>query len=1705
MSHLSRGLEGPLRRSARKLAVLTVVLCAVTMLPRGASAAATPTVTTDKADYHPEETVSIAGSGFTAGTAYDVPVIRPNGTIVKGDGSFTPGWDTVTTNGAGEFTYPYKLDGIQGTYYVRVYASPWSGNRSELPVASVTFEDSQANLSQCTNGQVNTGALPTLEQCAGANGNGHTAVLNGAQVSSGGFQNWVNGNANGSKAHWKEGDFISYRTEVDNATAGPHTLVFSYDTVHGGGHGIDYLGSYDATETTSSTASPLHANYNNPCVDKVNSALNSSGTMGAECGSPPTPAAFASFPAADISAGAQTCGGAGSTGNVHNGTFTQVPGALKLFGPAGSTVGPITYTSQNAPSGTGQCTTTVSVPFNVGGASNASLVLAWGGHISTAADWGFGNSSGAISGSPYHMALDTFDGASTGSQDRGLSTNAVFFTPSIATSLSAASISVGSTVHDSATLTNASFTAGGTVTYTVYTNNTCTTQATTGATGQISAQPGQVSVTDDATLGPLVPNSPGVTFKQAGTYYWQAAYSGDGVDVAATSPCQSEVLTVLAPGLSISKTADHTSAVSAGTTIGFTVTISDTAGSGDATGVTLSDSLPGGNAATPVTWAIDGTTGNPTSFSLAGAAGSQTLTLAGQPVTVVAGTSLSVHITAPTTSTSCATYLNSAGLSSSNDGSPTAHATETVNCPSVTITKTADHASVNAGQDIGFTVTLANNGAGDSTGTTLSDALPGGSGVSYSLDVAGSTIPAGIACAVTGTAPTQSLACGPDAAHIPAAFTLAAHTTLILHVTSHTTAVSCGPYANTATFVSGNDGTNHADASETVNCPTLSLAKTADDPSVNAGSQIGFTVTLDNAGPGDSTGTTLTDPLPSGPGVSWSLDTAGSTIPTGIACAVTGALTQTLACGTSPATSGTFTLASGTTLILHVSSATDSTSCGPYANTASFVSGNDGRGSKTATETVNCPALTLTKTADAPSVNAGSLIGFTVTLTNTGAGDATGTTLSDALPAGSGVNWSLDIASSSAPAGIACDVGGTAPTQTLSCGTFPLTTGTFTLPSGGAITLHVTSGTDGTSCGPYPNTVDVTTTNGTSPSASASETVNCPSLTLTKTADAPSVNAGSPIGFTVTLANAGPGDATGTTLTDALPAGSGVNWSLDAANSTIPAAYACDVSGVVGSQTLSCGATPSTSGSFTLASGDTITLHVTSGTDGTSCGPYPNTVDVTTTNGTSPSASASETVNCPSLTLTKTPDHASPVHSGSSIGFTVTLANAGPGDATGATLSDALPAGSGVSWSLAAGSSVPTGIACDVTGIAPTQTLSCGAAPSTSGSFTLGANKTITLHVTSDTIATSCGAYDNTVNVTTTNDGSPTASASENVNGGTLTIHATTTAGDLSQTFTYEVTSAADPTFDQVVPITFAPGEVDKSVDVSVTILGTYTVTEVGLPKNFPTPPGTSQDAIILPTSLPVHCAAAVEFDHNFGPAEVDVAEQTTPPTGDSLSWNYTLTQVGGEFTPITVQNFDGADAFNFSAGLAPGDYQVTQAPNDGWDQTSGELVAPFPTPLSAPANAAAGAYTHICNFTVHLPLNTGQIFHCNFTNRALAGVTVIKTEQLSGAPHAARGHWRFILHGGSALKTVGFSVKMNTGRRHNVINFGKFLPVGNYTICENPFGKWRSSFLSAPGGFKNARGQSCMNFTLAPGQHKIIVVNNQCTASTKAADRRLP
>src|SRR5207253_113265 len=124
------------------------------------------------------------------------------------------------------------------------------------------------------------------------------------------------------------------------------------------------------------------------------------------------------------------------------------------------------------------------------------------------------------------------------------------------------------------------------------------------------------------------------------------------------------------------------------------------------TGVTVDDPLPAG-----LTWSISGAANG---FSIS--AGH----LVFGPATLASGASAAVHIIATTTSANCANIPNTATAAVGNGTAPapaTAHVV--VQCPNVSISKTADASPVNAGDQLGFVVTVSNAGPGTATGVAV--------------------------------------------------------------------------------------------------------------------------------------------------------------------------------------------------------------------------------------------------------------------------------------------------------------------------------------------------------------------------------------------------------------------------------------------------------------------------------------------------------------------------------------------------------------------------------------------------------------------------------------------------------------------------------------------------------------------------------------------------------------------------------------------------------------------------------------------------------------------------------------------------------------------------------------------------------------------------------------------------------------------------
>src|SRR5262249_20043732 len=106
-------------------------------------------------------------------------------------------------------------------------------------------------------------------------------------------------------------------------------------------------------------------------------------------------------------------------------------------------------------------------------------------------------SSGAGTSTPINGATVSITLA-VGGEVGCIYSNHINLSPSISTTLSDATVNTGTAVHDSASLTGATANAGGTVTYTVYSDNACTTSFASAGTKTVSN--GSVPDSDPVTF-----------------------------------------------------------------------------------------------------------------------------------------------------------------------------------------------------------------------------------------------------------------------------------------------------------------------------------------------------------------------------------------------------------------------------------------------------------------------------------------------------------------------------------------------------------------------------------------------------------------------------------------------------------------------------------------------------------------------------------------------------------------------------------------------------------------------------------------------------------------------------------------------------------------------------------------------------------------------------------------------------------------------------------------------------------------------------------------------------------------------------------------------------------------------------------------------------------------------------------------------------
>lgn len=345
-----------------------------------AASVSNPELTTDKTDYTPTETATILGRFFNALQKYILKIFGGS----ADEGNYTETSVAMIADEAGAFAYQYQLDGVYRPIY-SVTASDLDG----ALVAETSFTDAPAwGIEQCQNGGVGNDPEPCINNKSGDSG----------------FSNWTSGAVNEQKAHWREGDFLTYRAVASglaSSSSAVQSFTFGFDTTKNGDprHAIDYIGSFDATETTGApTAS--NANGNNPCYDVF---------TGADAGActPGSPHASHSLP--NPALGNLTENYPLSCANgVFTGPYTA--GEIKGWVGTGGTleIVDVTYTPVDA--GSNGCRAEFTIHFKYTGTSQKA-VFAWGGHVAvnTAENaggyWGEGNA--VPGGSPYHMRMDS--------------------------------------------------------------------------------------------------------------------------------------------------------------------------------------------------------------------------------------------------------------------------------------------------------------------------------------------------------------------------------------------------------------------------------------------------------------------------------------------------------------------------------------------------------------------------------------------------------------------------------------------------------------------------------------------------------------------------------------------------------------------------------------------------------------------------------------------------------------------------------------------------------------------------------------------------------------------------------------------------------------------------------------------------------------------------------------------------------------------------------------------------------------------------------------------------------------------------------------------------------------------------------------------------------------------------------------------------
>ncbi|MBI3421543.1 MAG: ExeM/NucH family extracellular endonuclease [Acidobacteria bacterium] len=305
--------------------------------------------------------------------------------------------------------------------------------------------------------------------------------------------------------------------------------------------------------------------------------------------------------------------------------------------------------------------------------------------------------------------------------------------------------------------------------------------------------------------------------------------------------------------------------------------------------------------------------------------------------------------------------------------------------------------------------------------------------------------------------------------------------------------------------------------------------------------------------------------------------------------------------------------------------------------------------------------LAITKTDGVTTATPGGSVTYTITASNAGPDPVTGATVADTFPAALTCTWTCVGAG-----GGTCTASGSGNINN-----------SVNLPSGGSVTYTASCSIAANATGTLSNTATVAAPGGVSDptpgnnSATDSDTLAPQAdLAITKTDGVTTATPGGSVTYTITASNAGPSNAPGATVADTFPAALTCTWTCVGA----------------GGGTCTASGSGNINNSVNLPSGGSVTYTASCSIAANATGTLSNTATVAAPGGvTDPtpgnnSATDSDTLSASAnLGITKT-DGVTTVTPGGSATYTITASNAGPSNATGATVADTFPASLTCTW-----------------------------------------------------------------------------------------------------------------------------------------------------------------------------------------------------------------------------------------------------------------------------------------------------------------------------------------------------------------------------------------------------------------------------------------